>query len=179
MTEITEVQMTTIIRVAERIAPKFAFDIYEASDMIQEAIMLGMECVQRYDSDRGPFENFVARHINNRLRTFVRKHSPRPEPDVPTSSLDYIHWDRSFGSKKRLQEALPLDLVQDEIVASTDVLDELALDEVQNIIDCQLPVIYRADYLRMLQNVHVPKARRDKIKQIILHILEVAGYETW
>lgn len=171
--------METIIRVANRIAPKFAFNIHDAEDMVHEAILLGMECVERYDIERGPFENFCATHINNRLRTFVRKHSPKGEPDVPTSSLEYVHWHRSFASKKKLQEALPLDLVQDEVVSHTNFIDDMALDEIQRLIDCQLPVIYRADYIRMLNDVHVPKARREKIKAIILKILGDNGYETW
>jgi DNA-directed RNA polymerase specialized sigma24 family protein len=178
-TTLSEAQMTTILSVAQKVAPKFAFGIYDSDDMIQEAIILGMDCVSRYDPERGPFENFVATHISNRLRTFVRKHSVRNAPDVPKSSLDYVHWERSFGPKKRLQEALPLDDVSSSLTTEIDIINQLSMEDIQRAIDKNLPVEYRADYLRMLNNVHVPKGRRNKIKEILISILAEHGYETW
>ena len=68
----TEQQVLEIIeRVASRYAHKFRFGYYTAEDIKQEAIIIGMEALNRYDEAR-PLENFLAVHIKNRLNNFKR-----------------------------------------------------------------------------------------------------------
>ena len=63
----TEDQVVDIItKVAHRLAPKFTFAFYETEDIEQEAFMLGVEALGRYD-DTKPLENFLYTHISNRL----------------------------------------------------------------------------------------------------------------
>ena len=57
--------------VVDRIAPKYTFYGYQRTDLIQEAFIICMEALPRYDEKR-PLENFLSVHLSNRLKNFVR-----------------------------------------------------------------------------------------------------------
>ena len=57
--------------VVNRIAPKYTFYGYQADDLKQEAFIICMEALPRYDAKR-PLENFLSVHLSNRLKNFVR-----------------------------------------------------------------------------------------------------------
>ena len=53
-----------------------------------------------------------------------------------------------------------------------DFVHELEIKEIQQAIDCNLDVSLRADYLRMLDGVRLPKPRRQRVEDAILEIME-------
>jgi hypothetical protein len=55
--------------------------------------------------------------------------------------------------------------------------ERLELDEIFTLINKHLEVHLRADYLRMLEGLHVPKPKREAIENRIIEILEEHGYE--
>ena len=57
--------------VVNRIAPKYTFYGYEADDLKQEAFIICMDALDRYEDGR-PLENFLSVHLSNRLKNFVR-----------------------------------------------------------------------------------------------------------
>ena len=59
--------------VCNRIAPKYTFYGYTAEDLKQEAFIICMEALNRYDEKR-PLENFLSVNLSNRLKNFVRDH---------------------------------------------------------------------------------------------------------
>ena len=61
----------TITKVSERLSNKYTFAFYTAEDIRQEAFILGMEALERYDEGK-PLENFLFVHIGNRLKNFKR-----------------------------------------------------------------------------------------------------------
>ena len=60
-----------ITKVAKRLAPKYVFAGYDVEDIEQEAFLIGVAGLAKYDPSR-PLENFMYTHINNRLKTFKR-----------------------------------------------------------------------------------------------------------
>ena len=70
----------TITNVSRRLASKFTFAHYTEDDIAQEAFMIGMEALDRYDENR-PLENFLFVHIRNRLKNFKRDNYIRYEQD--------------------------------------------------------------------------------------------------
>ena len=64
MTE--EQVIATINKVAARYAHKFKFGYYEAEDIKQEAFIIAMEALDRYDETR-PLENFLALRVHRFL----------------------------------------------------------------------------------------------------------------
>ena len=158
--EVTE----TIERVASRYAYKFQFAYYTPEDIKQEAFLIAMEALDRYDSSR-PLENFLAVHIKNRLNNFKRDKFYRQ-----TSSENINN-----NSKKYLMEPLDISNIRDEfednMKVDDDFISSIENKELLNLIDEHLEVTLRADYLRILHNVYVSKPRREQIYVEIKRIL--------
>ena len=74
LTEDEVVQVIT--KVAKKLAHKFVFASYDVDDIEQEAFLMGIEGLKRYDSSK-PLENFMYAHINNRLKNFKRDNHRR------------------------------------------------------------------------------------------------------
>lgn len=153
----------TITRVCERSAPKYTFYGYERADMIQEAFIICIEALERYDEMR-PLENFLAVNLNNRLKNFVRDNHFIAAND-PNRAKVY--------QPAQLQNA---NNIQNWIHVRLNWLDEIDKRDARKIIDKNLPASMRLDYLKMQNDVYIPKARREEVVENIQEILENHGY---
>ena len=144
--------------VVNRISARYIFHGYEIDDIKQEAFMICMDALERYDSNR-PLENFLAVHLSNRLKNFVRDN----------------FYTKGEEEKKRVLK--PSSLSNDDIIVSeqrsTD--DNIDAKSLQIVIDHKLPSEYRADYLKIINDVYVPKKRREEIITIIKELLDEEG----
>ena len=73
--------------VVDRIAPKYTFYGYQRTDLIQEAFIICMEALPRYDETR-PLENFLSVHLSNRLKNFVRDNYFQADENEKEKQLD-------------------------------------------------------------------------------------------
>jgi len=64
-----------------------AFAYYEKTDVYQEIWALCLEAMDRYNPDIGPIENYLVRHVTNRMKNLKRDKYFRPGCDVSTSGL--------------------------------------------------------------------------------------------
>ena len=167
MTE-TEV-LATMTTVVNRIAHKYRFGYYDIDDIKQEAFIIAMEAMDRYDEGR-PLENFLAVHISNRLKNFKRDNFFRPDYVPPSGKIT-----NDNNTKRFLMEPLDIDNIRDEhernMRGEENIVDELAQKELMNIVDTYLDMGLRSDYLRILHGVYVPKPRREQIYEAIMQIL--------
>jgi len=158
----------TITRVAQRFAARYRFSSYETEDIFQEAFIIGMDRLDKYQVGR-PLENYLAVVIPNGLKNFKRKIVGRPED--------------TNRDRKLLVSPLSMDVVRDEEESGMwnkfDFLNDLQVDDIFRLIDINLPVDFRSDFLRMKQGILISKPRREKIELIIVEILRENGYETW
>lgn len=152
-----------INRVCERSAPKYTFYGYERADMIQEAFIICIEALERYDEKR-PLENFLAVNLNNRLCNFVRDNHYTAAND-PNKSKVY--------QPAQLQNA---NNIQNWIDIKLNWLDDMDRRDAIKIIDRNLPASMRLDYLKMQNDVYIPKSRREELIVNIQEILENHGY---
>ena len=140
--------------VVNRISPKYTFHGYDLDDIKQEACMICMDALNRYDQKR-PLENFLSVNLSNRLKNFIRDNH-------------YIGQD-----EKKRNVLCPQQLAYEASIPQ----EELCLDEkvdfsqIQNIINEHLPAEYRADYLKMLNDVYVSKKRREQVIEIIKELI--------
>ena len=151
----------TIQKIAERLASKYVFPGYEADDIKQEAFIIGMDGLKKYDPSR-PLENFMYTHINNRLKTFKRNNYYRMDYGSAAQKLQ----DR----KKSLLEPVSIDslfviYIQDHIISDAH------LNEVLDLIDRKLPPELRRDYLKLQSDAPLPKGRRALITEVIEDII--------
>jgi RNA polymerase sigma factor (sigma-70 family) len=155
----TEQQVVDQINiVVNRISSRYTFHGYEVEDIKQEAFIICMDAMDRYDPSR-PLENFLSVHLSNRLKNFVRdnfytKDEEEKKKILKPSSLSYE------------------DYVPHEDKVEDDKIDAQAL---QKTIDMRLPAEYRSDYLKIINDVYVPKKRREEIIEIIKELLDEEG----
>lgn len=149
-----------ITRVSKKLAPKFVFASYEAEDIEQEAFLMGVEGLDRYDSSK-PLENFMYTHINNRLKNFKRDNYYR---------FDYGNAQRIQDRKKNILE--PMDIAALYSVSTEDeTVSNAHIAETVELIDRKLPAELRGDYLRLQTNSPLPKGRKAIIIQVIEDIV--------
>jgi len=140
-----------IREIAKATAKKFVFPNYDEDDIEQEAFIIGLEAMSRYDPER-PLENFLRVHIKNRLSNLRRDKYYRPD----TGKAETIQ-----KGKKKLLDAAPFD----ELAHAFSIFDRDSLEckELLSYIDERLDSSLRADYLRFLDNQRLTKARKTKL----------------
>jgi len=156
-----EEAIKTIMKVSKRLAPKYVFATYEIEDIEQEAFLIGIAGLEKYDKSR-PLENFMYTHINNRLKTFKRDNYYRLDYGTAAQKIQ----DR----KKSLLEPIHIDALYN--ICTPDTIDsEAQINETLKLIDEKLPPHLRRDYLKLKQNAPLPKGRKaiiiDTIEKII------------
>ena len=155
----TEV-VDTINKIATKLAPKYVFASYEIEDIKQEAFLIGIEALDRYDSSK-PLENFLYTHISNRLKNFKRDNYYR---------LDYGNAQKIQDRKKSLLE--PVDINGLHFIAAHDTtMDEAHMSEILDLIDRKLPAHLRGDYLKLQTNSPLPKGRKAHVIEVIESII--------
>lgn len=146
--------------VVDRIAPKYTFYGYEVADIKQESFIICMEALPRYDEDR-PLENFLSVHLSNRLKNFVRdNHFITDEPD-------------------KAKIVMPGQLSNEEHVLDSreEHVSRIDYKQMSHVLDLKLPAQYRSDYLKIINDVYIPKKRKTEVLDIIEQILQEHGYE--
>ena len=152
--------ISTITKVARKLAPKYVFASYEVEDIEQEAFLMGVEGLKRYDTSK-PLENFMYTHINNRLKNFKRDNYYR---------FDYGNAQKIQDRKKSILE--PVDISALYCVSIDDeTVDNAHLSEMLDLIDRTLPADLRGDYLKLRTNSPLPKGRKAIIIQAIEDII--------
>ena len=151
----------TITRVAEKLSAKYTFAFYTIDDIKQEAFIIGMEALERYD-ERKPLENFLFVHIANRLKNFKRDNYFRQDEGKA---------EKVQNRKKNLLE--PANLENFSVVHDDkDFLSKISDAEMLDLIKRRIPADMRADYLRMCAGVSSSKNRKLEIESIIRGIVE-------
>jgi len=172
----TEKEVTeTINKVADRYAYKFQFGFYTPDDIRQEAFIIAMEAMDRYDESR-PLENFLAVHVKNRLNNFKRDKYYRQQKENQAKKNEHNN-----NAKKFLMDPIDISSVRDEHEDNMRLDDDFVADvedkELFDLVDTNLDVSLRGDYLRILHGVYVPKPRREQIYDEINRILKENKYE--
>ena len=178
----SEEELSLIQSIAKKIAPKYKFPGYDAEDIEQEAIIIAIKSLQFYKSDRGSLTTFIWVHLSRRLKNLRRDKYYRPlpskceNPECSHATLCSICSQRLKRNNIKKNIAAPSDvsnLGAEPSYSEQNILDDrIEADEIRRIIDDKLPLDMRADYLKMLDEVYVPKARRLLIEKKIIEILE-------
>ena len=188
----TEKQVIQIINnIANRLAAKFKFGYHELEDMKQQARLFAWEGLENFDGIR-PLENFLWTHVRNRLYNFKRNNFGRPDKpcdscpffDISFENVKgygckaydnheecdlYMGWLKRNTTKRNIMNTAQLDL---DIRQSDAVEDKLDKKHIFNLVDRSIPVHYREDWIRFINNLKLSKIKREAITQIIIGILK-------
>lgn len=157
----TTEQLQTIMKVIDRIAPKYTFGYYDVDDIKQESYIICLEALSKYDQNR-PFENFISKHLSNRLKTLIRDKYSR-------SNIDSPKHEKLNQNKKNL-----MDLKSSEgqlKIFEDNIIDRMSNDEAIEILMRELPPSMRNNFYRLANGVSIQSAKKqvlfDKIKEIL------------
>jgi RNA polymerase sigma factor (sigma-70 family) len=140
--------------VVNRIAPKYSFSGYDVNDIKQEAFIICLDALNRYDQKR-PLENFLAVNLSNRLKNFIR--------DNYCKSSD--------TDKKKVM--CPSPMPTQDIAVDTDntIEDKIFQSEMKELIEQKLPANLRMTYLKFINNVSITKPKREELINTLRDIL--------
>ena len=188
----TEEKLVEILeRVAGGLSRKFRFGYHTVEDIKQRGIELGLIAIddRSYDSSM-PLENFLWRHIHNRLCNDKRNKYERLDkpclkcpwkaydPDLLNSSSGctkhcelkdckpYLEWIKRNSQKKNLMGNA------ESLVEVTDRDSKEHYQDIVLIIEDQLPVEFREDYLRMKHGDKISRTRHAELTKAITELLE-------
>lgn len=149
-----------ILKVAHKLAPKYVFASYTIEDIEQEAFIIALDALTRYDEDK-PLENFLYTHVSNRLKNFKRDNYYRQDHGTAQQIQD---------RKKNLHEPLDIDCLY-SVSSKDNTVTDAHIREVTELIDKKLPSNLRRDYLKLRNNSFLPKSRKAHVIQVIEDII--------
>ena len=158
MTE--EQVVSTISLISSRLASKYTFPNFEEDDIQQEAFIIGMEALDRYDGVR-PLENFLSVHIKNRLKNFKRDNYYRQDEGKAEEIQQ---------GKKKLLDAASLDDMK-AFIFHKEVSADLEERELLEYIDIHIPANMRSDYLRFKNDQTLTKTKKSHLLTCLREIL--------
>jgi DNA-directed RNA polymerase specialized sigma24 family protein len=193
----TEQQVLDVIdRVSKRLAPKFRFGYHGIDDMRQMAALFAWQGLEHYDGIR-PLENFLWTHVRNRL--YNEKRNKYERPDKPCFHCDFYEngecsqyddimecelfkgWYIRNTTKKNLMSAIDLESVHDEKennMRQSDNEEQMDERDLMKLIEAQLPVEYREDFIRLKMNNKLRKVKKERLLLVIMEILEENNIDT-
>lgn len=160
----------------------FSFGYFDINDIRQEARIFGLEAMARYDNKR-PLENFLYSHIKNRLINFKRDKFHRSDPPCKICHEEGDHgngeycdkykaWKKRNSSKQNLMRPCDITSVSDKsIERDSDIINDVATQEMLELIDEKLPVELRQVYLQLRSGVSISKAKKKQLEIYIKDIL--------
>jgi DNA-directed RNA polymerase specialized sigma24 family protein len=181
-----EKQIKTIRKICKILAERYKFGYMDREDIEQEGFIIGMEALPFYDEKKSSLETFLYIHISNKLKTFKRdnylrkdfscKYCGRKDPNC--EHCQKREW--KYLIKKHLMEPLDIEHVNgnrnSNMYEDFDILSYLEKKEILKIINENLDVPLRSDYLKIIDGMYLPKQKRDIIENRIRKILQEHGY---
>lgn len=181
--------LDTIDRVAKRLASIFRFGYHEVKDIEQLARLEAVKGIDKYDGKR-PLENFLWTHVRNRLYNYKRDNYERPDKPCfkcPFNAYDpklqesdsgcklherlincepYSQWYNRNAPKRNLMCTTDIENINDENesgMKSYDAVSSIDNKKVFDLIDKQLPISMREDYIKIKFGYKVGKKRTYEI----------------
>lgn len=147
MTE--EQVLTTLETVVDRFKRKYKFGSYTEDDIKQEAYILCLAALEKYDGIR-PLENFLSVHLRNRLFNFRRNNI--------TKIVEDVQLDDNF----------------DPIASDSSRL----VVHIEENIDTEFSVDLRYDWLKMKDGVKLPRVRTERLKKEVKNLINGREWES-
>lgn len=145
----------------ERIAPRYTFGYYDVDDIKQESYIICMEGLSKYDNSR-PFENFISKHLSNRLKTLIRDKYSR-------SNIESPKHEKLNQNKKNLMDLKSSD--GQFKIFEEDIIEKMSTNEAIDKIMQELSPSMRNNFYRLANGVSIQSSKKNalfnKIKEIL------------
>ena len=198
--------LADIDSVVNLISYSFKFSYYDTDDMRQQGRMYAIEALSRYNPKLGSLPVFLRSHVRNRFLNLHRDKLSRNQPPCTTCPFydpdcavsknecsafvdklecdKWASWEKRNRSKRSLAEPLDISGIRDEkepnMRAGSNIEKIVMHKELMLLFDIHLPINLRSDFKRILEDVSISKARRDKVLDALRLIMEEHyNGETW
>lgn len=164
----TESEVLKIIdEVVKGLSASFSFGYFDKEDLQQEGRIWAMETLPEYDSSKGAsLKTFIYRFVKLRFINLRRNKYQRPIPaDITEEKLEKLI--KRNAIKRSLLETVDIH-DDDKSFESDDIVQQ---KELFKLIDKKLPVELRSDYRCILEDVRIPKHRREKVLAALREIV--------
>lgn len=188
-----DVAIQTIHEVARFLCKKYAFPGQTEEDLMQIALMEGLDAWHRCDPER-PLRNFLAVHIKRRLLNYRRDNYIRMEKPcnkcplkayIPPNGCSayankmdcsfYERWFNKNRERQNINNAIDFSIVSDvnEKSMSYDlqISDDIDQKELLEFIDYNIPIDMRKIYLIFMHGGKVSAAKQEALFQIIRELI--------
>jgi len=171
--------LATIKIVTHHLAPKYTFGYHTVEDVEQEAFILALEALERFDTTKGgKLKTYIYTYVGNRLKNFKRDNYYRQEYTCKkcgqTDPLCKTCIKRAWRAEQKVNilEANDIHSVTDDAALLKDHDWELDSQEIFDAINSQLSLALREDFLKIRDGVHVPKVRRLVVEAAVSEIVK-------
>lgn len=196
--------LASIDRIANGLAYKYKFGYYSIEDMKQEARIEAIDGLERYDPTKGKLETFLWTHVNNRLYNLKRNKFARPDKpclDCPLKAYDphrqnstsqctkyndkmncepFASWEKRNSAKKNIMSPIGMINVKDEnernMRQEDDVAQNIDFAHMVSLLDEKIPIPLRRAWIKMQNDIKLPKSERTKLLDAIREILAEDNY---
>lgn len=160
-----------IDKIAKSRSNNGAFAYYCKDDISQEVWCMCLEAMKRYDPEVGPIENYLSRHVANRLKNLKRDKYFRPGSDIPSSGF--------ARTRMNLVNALPLgggDIADQGMVLcgapiGVDPISYILCEETRLYIIAKLPEELLSPFEELMGNNKVRSQIVDVVRRYVADIL--------
>ena len=194
---VSEEEFVEIVeRIGRRLCDKFKFGYYSREDIQQECFIEAIDGLERYDKDR-PLENFLWRHVHNRLCNLKRNKYFRLEKpcykcplnayrkkddfcmayDDKSECKPYRVWLKKNTSKQNIMNPVAINILSNEsseknMAKNANVSSDAANREILDIIDSNISLGMRKIWLQQKAGIKVNKKNYDILMEEIEIIME-------
>jgi DNA-directed RNA polymerase specialized sigma24 family protein len=127
---------------------KYKKQIRDKDDLKQQGRLFGLEALHKFDATKGSLDGFLYTHIRNKLLDFIRNSNTRKNSPNKASQLDMD--------------------VKDE----DSFLNDISYYDLSSYIKENIPLCFRADYLRMMDNAPLSNSKKKKVREVVLELLK-------
>lgn len=161
--------------VCKKSASKYKFAYYDYDDIIQESLLSCYKVFEKYDG-RVPLENFLSKHVNNRMKNLKRDKYYRPFKCTCSGDCEKcVKRTESRNKKKNTLDCTDISTIKDEVEFNMrfyeDIGTEIDIQEMQELIDQSMPSEYRDDYLKYKAGIKISSVKKQQIETIIFSII--------
>lgn len=201
---LTEKDVLMLIdQVVNSLAANFRFGYFDIDDMKQQGRLFAIEALPRFNTSRNhTLDNFLYTHVRNRFINYKRdnyfrndipckecpfydpKNLKSPENNQCSAFRDKMEcskWKQWLTKNEAKKQLAHCGVPCEPVLNRNDMIADIECTELERLIDERLPLDLRADYLKIIRNLSVPKASKNRVRAAVAKILpEIAdqyGYD--
>ncbi len=175
---LTEPQILSCIDyVSNKLAPQFTFGYYGVEDVKQEIRIFCLEALPKYRIDKGKLSTFLMVCATRKLINFRRNNLFRMPPECDCESCRHgVECERQAKRMKKWKKlnTVKRNLMNINHIGDDDYEEDIRTNfaEFNELINAQLDIHLREDYVKMRDGVKLPRKKYERIVAELRSILE-------